>query len=530
MTRHTIIVGRILLLSAFIVTVSFLQAAEVRIMVDTSSTVNTMRGGIGASWHAIEKPITTEYDPVFGMHDHGGSGWGANPPAEDKAAWDQIYHHASWLGMDFTRVELEQRMYEPQRKAFDWDNPEMRILYRILHWCQENEADVFLTQMWSNVAWNAFPEFRNTPAGVVHSGPHSMDDFAEGLATCVEHLVKTKKYTCIKHLCITNEPCNRSSWWVRPPHDPMPLTPGLEAVRKALDKRGLDVLLIGPDTVYIPEADPKTIAYSDVKRGSPLLAAYDFHWYDDRFDFDGGGRVISTSVQRLASWAKLARSENKGLYVGELGTRAYGDTGDWSNPGVTSFPVAIHNAESVVRGIAVGVDGFNRWSFINRGDLDGQYQMIDTWDIEKKKLLTHFPPHPNIYYVYGMLSRFTAKNSDVFQCRVAGGDIGKYRRVFATALQSPRGALTLAIVNDAPQPWDLSVQFDGLKQPMRLYRYEVSEKDADRNDLAIDPKEYVKLSTGAKSFSAKILPMSLTIYTSYKLSHDDKGIIVEPAP
>jgi hypothetical protein len=33
-------------------------------------------------------------------------------------------------------VELEQRMYEPERNRFDWDNPEMRILYRQLDWCQ----------------------------------------------------------------------------------------------------------------------------------------------------------------------------------------------------------------------------------------------------------------------------------------------------------------------------------------------------------------------------------------------------------
>ena len=33
----------------------------------------------------------------------------------------------------------------------------MRILYRILDWCQRNKADVFLQQMWGNVRWNAFP-------------------------------------------------------------------------------------------------------------------------------------------------------------------------------------------------------------------------------------------------------------------------------------------------------------------------------------------------------------------------------------
>ena len=151
--------------SIFAAPVCSAKAAEVQVVIDTTSVLNTMRGGIGASWHAIEKPIApTKY---------GGSGWGGNPPAEDSAAWQQLYRHASWLGMDFVRVELSQRMYEPDRKKFEWDNPEMRILYRILDWCQRHQVDVFLQQMWSDVAWNAFPELRGTSDGIVGSGPLS---------------------------------------------------------------------------------------------------------------------------------------------------------------------------------------------------------------------------------------------------------------------------------------------------------------------------------------------------------------------
>ena len=79
-----------------------MPSSPVEISVDTSKIINTMRGGIGASWHAIEQPI-----PIG----HGGSGRGAYPPAEDEHAWQQIYRHASWLGLDWNRVEIEQRIY-----------------------------------------------------------------------------------------------------------------------------------------------------------------------------------------------------------------------------------------------------------------------------------------------------------------------------------------------------------------------------------------------------------------------------------
>ena len=107
------------------------QSPEVRIQLNLGGLTRTMQGGIGASWHAIENPI-----PVEGDTSHGGSAWGGNPPAKDRKAWRRTYRRAEWLGLDFCRVEVEQRMYEPERGRFTWDSAEMGILYRILDWCE----------------------------------------------------------------------------------------------------------------------------------------------------------------------------------------------------------------------------------------------------------------------------------------------------------------------------------------------------------------------------------------------------------
>jgi len=506
--------GLVLTLLAW--SVASAKAEEVRVAIDAGSVLNTMRGGIGASWHAIEKPISTEFDPVFGLSQHGGSGWGANPPADDDAAWQQLYAHAQWLGMDWIRVELEQRMYEPERKKFDWDNAEMRILYRILDWCQKHQADVFLTQMWSNVAWNAFPEFRNTPTGIVHSGPCSMDDFAEGLAACVEHLVKAKGYTCIKWLCITNEPGYKWAWWNKPPAEPMPLRPGLEAVRKALDQRGLAVPLSAPDMVGVPPLNPQRFDFHE------LVGAYDFHSYFVPWDFRGDGAIVSQH-QRLADWAGWVHKQDKALFLSELGFAVF----DGTNPTPGTHEAALHNAELVVRHLSAGVDGFNRWSFNNRGDLDGQFQLVDTWDAGAKKLLKQFPPHPNVYFVYGLLSRFTAKHSAVLAAQVSGGKLEKHQRVFAAALRSPKGNLTLAVVNDAPAAWDAAYELRGLPGPITLHRYAVSEADRDRADLKIEPAGEFSLSAGAAHFRDRLPASSLTIYSTYRLAHANGGVGVE---
>ncbi len=494
---------------------------DVTVSVNTTTVLNTMRGGIGASWHAIEEPIpySERPDPVFGNKSHGGSGWGAYPPADDDAAWQQIDRHARWLGLDWNRVELEQRIYEPERRRFSWDNAEMRILYRILDWCEKNKADVFLQQMWSNVAWNTFPEWRDNAVGRVHSGPVSMEDFSEGLATLVEHLVKKKGYTCVRWVCINNEPNAGWSWWQKPPNHVMPLRPGLAAVRKALDAKGIAIPLSGPDlTGGVRPLEPKRFDFLD------LLGAYDFHSYDENFDWLSNGGMARFD-KTTADWATWAHQNGKPLFMSEFGTMANGWGADHPGPG--SYVSVLKDAELVVRRINAGADGFNRWSLLNRGDLDGQWQFIETWDRKEKRLLKQYTPHANTYFVLGLLSRFIAKHSDALDCRVDGGKAGPWQRVFAAALRSPKGNLTLAVVNDAKAEYKASFEVRGIAKDSRLYRYSVNETDRDRDELKIDPQAEYRLPRAASTFTDRLTPMSVTVYSTYRLTHSDDGVMAE---
>jgi hypothetical protein len=496
-------------------------AEEVSVTVETGKVTNVMRGGIGASWHAIEEPIpySETPHPVFGNKSHGGSGWGAYPAAEDDAAWQQIDRHARWLGLDWNRVEMEQRIYQPERDRFTWDSPEMRILYRILDWCEKNKADVFLQQMWGNVRWNTFPEWRDDPVGRVHSAPASMEDFGEGLATLAEHLVKKKGYTCIRWLCINNEPNGGWSWWQKPPNQLQPLKPGLAAVRKALDKRGLSLPLSGPDlTGGVPPLKPNPFDFLD------LLGAYDFHSYDENFDPLTKG-AMARFDKNTADWAAWAHQNQKPLFLSEFGTMANGWGSDHPGPG--TYVSVLKDAELVVRRINAGVDGLNRWSFLNRGDLDGQWQFIETWDPKAKKMLQQYTPHANTYFLLGLLTRFTAKHSAVLSSKIEGGKVDAWQRVFATALRSPGGNLTLAVVNDAPTEFDLAVDVRGLGTPATLWRYSAGEKERDRTDVKIEPQKEFRIGPNAGTLKDRIGPMSVTVYSTYQLGHGEPGVLAD---
>jgi hypothetical protein len=491
---------------------------EVTIDVDCGRVVNTMRGGMGASWHAMETPIPYGVEhPIFKGYSHGGSGWGGYPPAEDDRAWQQIYRHALWLGLDWNRVEIEQRIYEPQRGKFTFDSPEMRILYRILDWNQKNGADVFFQQMWCNAAWLAYPEFRDDPVGRVHSAPTDLEAFAEGLASLMEHLVANRGYTCIKWLCINNEPGADFSWWQTPLNKPLSIAAGVAATRKALDRHGLQKLpLSGPDIAGdgFPASVPGGFDFL------PLLGAYDFHDYGADFDFRSHGHM-ARQERTAALWAQQAHREGKPLFLSEFGTMSYGWLPD--KPGPTCPQAVLAGSEFVIRMMNCGVDGFNRWSFLNRGDLDGQWQFVDTWDRKEKKLLKDFPPHPNSYFCLGLLSRFTAKHSAVLASRVEGGRVEGGQRVFAAALRSPSGNLTLAVVNDAPVGFDGKLAFQGLPSAARFYRYRYGDAQRDRADVKVDPQKEFPLGPADRPLEDPLPPGSLTIYSTYKLSHGAAG-------
>lgn len=492
------------------------KPVTVEISIDCGKKINTMRGGLGASWHAMETEIPYGVKhPVFTSYSHGGSGWGGYPLAEDEQAWQQIYRHASWLGLDWNRVEIEQRVYEPERDKFTFGNPEMRILYRILDWNQKNGADVFFQQMWCNTAWLAHPEFRDDPVGRVHSAPNDLDAFADGLATLMEHLIKKRGYTCIKWLCINNEPGASFSWWQAPPNKALDITPGLVAVRKALDKRGLNLPLSGPDTTSAFSASTK-----QKFAGMTCLGAYDVHDYGADFDFRTKGHIAGQEAA-AAAWAERAHGEGRPLFLSEFGTMAYGWVPD--KPGPSCPQSALAGSELVIRLANAGVDGFNRWSFLNRGDLDGQWQLVDTWDRQQKKLLAEFPPHPNSYFCLGLLSRFTAKFSAVLATQVSPASVVGWQRVFGAAFRSPQGNLTIAIVNDAPLDFPLKLSLTGAPPSSLFHRYRYTEAERDRADIKVNPQPVA----GATAWKDTLPRNSLTIYSTYKLDHDKPGVIAD---
>jgi len=486
----------------------------VSIAIAAGQPIRTMQGGTGASFHAISAVLP-------GMRADGtsrsGSAWGGNPEADDDAHWNELFQYADWLGLDWCRVEIEQRMYEPEKRAFTWDNPEMRVLYRILDWAQRRGVDVFLQQMWADVAWNAYPGNADDPTRRLRSAPYSIAEWAYGLGELLHQLVQVKGYTCIRWFSIVNEPGHDDfSWWQDSNMKSVSIVPGLQAARAEFDRRGIAVPISGPDWTDISDFKPAQVDFDQ------YIGAYDLHSYNSVFDsFDPmRGQTLSKTEQQMADWAQWAHSKDKPFFLSEFGTMSYG----WGHVdgGPACYQSGLKNASLAVRGINVGVDGFNRWSFTNRGDLDGQWQLVRTWDVDRNRLLDKFTPQPNAYYQYAMLSRFLSKHSGVLATSVKAPFLPMDRKVVATALRSPKGNLTILVVNESYRAADVSIDLENLSTQVQLHRYAVTP--------AIEGRCWVELKAEQSgvvdgSMLDTIPPLGIVAYSTYLLNPQDDGIV-----
>lgn len=488
---------------------------KVKVNVTYAEPVRVMRGGIGACFHAISAKLP-------GLKPNGdswsGSESGGNPDPGDDRRWNELLKYADWLGMDWCRVGIEQRMYEPGRRTFDWDGSEMRALYRILDWAQQRDVDVFLQQMESDVAWNAYPGNAEDPIKRYRSAPYSLSEWAYGLGELLNHLTQVKAYTCIRWVCAVNEPGRDFSSFQDSDMQPVPLTPALKVLHEEFERRGITVPISGPDWTDLPELKPTEIDFD------AYIGAYDLHSYDAVFDsvIELGGYSLTEAEQRMSRWAKWAHARNKPFFLSELGTMWYG-WGHWDS-GPACYQSGLKNASLIVRGINAGVDAFSRWSFTNVGNLDGQWQLVRTWDIERNKLLDSFAPQPNAFYQYALLSRYLPKHSGVLATRVESPFLPPDRKVVAAALRTRKNDLTLLLVNESDRVIDLNIELEGLPSPVSLQRYSFTKEMEDKENVDLGSDRSIVVS---QTLSDVIPPMSIVVYSTYSLGPKDPGIVKE---
>ncbi|MCA0444605.1 MAG: hypothetical protein LCH54_00100 [Bacteroidetes bacterium] len=444
------------------------------LVADANTPIYRMKDGYGANVTAISTSIVvSKYGGKLG------SAYCELPPASEGAKWNSIFGFMNWSGLDWIRLMIEMNDFEPEKDTFTWDCPNFLRLLKILDWAQANQVNVLLQLQDNCTTWNTISG--QDPA---YSAPRDLDAFTTGFATMMEYLVKTKGYTCITMCNIANEPMNSWGWW----RGGVDISQGYKATRAALDKKGISVPLVGPEFF---QDEKFTFNWNACK---PWLGAFETHNYAD---VGKGG------------WALRPISDlSYPVYWGEFGG------GDNSN-----YDWNIKVAKWFVGGAKNKIDGFARWSYLNQNNIDGTFSYINTYQVAE------ITPMKNLYWQDGMVSRFTAKNSFVYQ--VTSSD----NALTSTLFKSAGGNFTLIVVSDNTSThWNTTISFEGLPAGITLKRYictpgTVKDKTS---GVSIASNGSFTVGPASKSFKDTIYDNSIFVYSTYNLSDKADGIVSDP--
>lgn len=486
----------------------------------SDQVVNTMQGGIGVNFTNFHDSL-----PVMQLklqyRSFGGSTWGANPELSDTAAWNKVFVYADWMGLDMCRLLISRKNFEPEKGKVDYNTTEMQYLFKYLDYCELNHIDVFLQNMWNNVAWLAVPTAGNDPVRILRSAPNDLEVYTDGLINLLKYLIVEKKYTCIKYLSLSNEPFENWSWYIESfgPDKFASPEPAYQLMHEKIARENLPVKLSGPDVSMYLSSE----LHPDKQTVFNHFDAYDIHSYLTRFDwwkdsmmtFEDGFRgeinKISDTEKQYAGWIANANKTNKPFIFSEMGTFMNGFGED--TVGVSSYISLLKDVESVIRYSNIGADGFMRWSFLNRGNLDGQWANVRTYDMKHNRLLPSdsIQPQSIPFYMWGLLSRFTPKYAQILASGVDGYQAGETQHVFVCTYKDPNtDDLSIYMVNDGEVPVTASLEIN--TNQLALKKYTIEEKlfaGKQFGEVDLIPTEF-------ESNKKLVLPArSLVLLTSY---------------
>lgn len=501
--------------------------AQIKLQISPDSIINQMAAGFGCNTYAMLDSVPVVCDKNCNYRSWGGSAWGATPEASDTKAWDKIYEYMDWLGMDYTRLNLEHRVFEPEKGKFSFDNREMQVLYKQLDYFEKKGTIVQLQEMYPNAKWLAHKELQSNAVDIVKSGPADLEAWSDGIIALLKHLIGVKKYTCIKYFGIANEPHHGWSWWKNSDGKTSQyIVPALDIMKKKLLKNKLNIPLTGPEEMFYHwEAKNTQINFS------PYVDAFSYHEYMTTIDWWDAAEnkdwypTLKSFTEPLRNAVTIAHKQKKPFFFAEHGTMHFGILKDARGP--STFSAVMKDVEFAVRYANLGVDGFSRWSLLNRGNLDGQWGFIETFDRSKLTLLQpdKYTPKENTFYGYGMLTRFTYKNSYVVKTTIKANPTDSSSHLFAAAFLSPSQAdVTIYIVNDKQINSNLELNLDmNIAKYKKWYKYEFSIADRNKTDVKID----VIQELASKNTTALIKGNSIVVYSTKKLNHDDVGLVSE---
>ena len=290
-----------------------------------------------------------------------------------------------WLNPDWIRMFFWYGDWNPSGDwaSFTFDSPNMQSHYRTLELYQRIGAAVNVT----GVEWEM-----NDPFG----RPAEM---AQAIGTLMEHLIKTRGFTCIRQWTLTNEP---NSHFIQLGYPFERYVELHRLVKAEFARRGLDVQIVGSDDTAGFEWFQTCVQDDAYFEAADLFASHRYFPYADRvlapFFFE----------DRQAALAK--RNPAKPFVVAEFGFQDQ-RSGTLENPLMEDYPYALWTYAFIVDGLNRGVAGFAIWCLHEVYYPGNGFMNYGLWNYRDRG----WGVRP-VYHALGCFTRMTHSGDAVRKC------------------------------------------------------------------------------------------------------------------
>lgn len=373
-----------------------------------------------------------------------------------------ISKRVEYMRLPIVRIMMQSKWCYKGNGKYDWDDPQMKALYRHLDVCQKLGITVLLTD------WGIEPAWLKTPDVAKVEDPK----YAEIISTYMDHLLNKKHYTCIKYFILVNEPNYEVKDWGR-------WKKGIENVSVAFREKGIDqkITLMGSD-----ESSNDDWHRNAVDQLRDVFGAYDIHRYAKEEVVRTGALFDYFKTRWAYALTKDPNAREKPLIVAEAGFETPGFP--TKNSLHLDSRYGILMADYAVQAANAGSWAVLAWALADYSDKG-------SWGMWKSRAggLAIKP----WFYIWSLLTRYFRPEATIVEAKLNSKDVRVLAAYDDETTSSGEQLWTFCIVNRADVPRTIHLHVTAgpsLKLNRYVYSATSARADMDGFPVALDNLTY----------------------------------------
>lgn len=438
-------------------TITFSQPIEIDIDIDERNSVYNDFQGFGAEWDSRHYNLNKVTDDDFRI----------------------ISERIDWMKTSFVRIMMLAKWCFVSDGKYDWDNEDMKALYRHLDYCQSRGVTVLLTEWGIERDW------------VKINGINYVDDsrFINIIVDYLDFLINEKGYTCIKYFSLVNEPNYEVQDFPR-------WSDGIKKLHNAfIDKRLYGtVKIVGPGQSW-----DDNWFYNSVISLRDYLDHYTIHRYEYQEKVFNG--ELKSYLDGMISYVKEndPDANDKYFFITEAGM-ADGLSTE-KHPFIDSVIYGNFMASYAALALNSGVDGILAWMMDDNSHEGFEYGL---WKDKNNGLKTR--PY---FYVWSLLSRYIPKGADIYRT------FPRFAKLYMAAARvgdEKKSYWTYCLINNSDRvvKVNLKNKFSD-DEKYKMFVYNSKNRKVDGKQFPLPSSEII---SKGKKLKVEIAPNSVYIFTS----------------